>query len=65
MSDDSIELTDTELDYIYFGDETDSDDGRRFGRRLYLFILKNLAWLEFLKVFQSEIFCITKCGGFF
>ena len=26
MSDDLVELNDMELNYIYFGDETDSDD---------------------------------------
>ena len=26
MSDDFMELNDVELNYIYFGDETDSDD---------------------------------------
>ena len=29
MSDDLLELNDMELNYIYFGDETDSDDASK------------------------------------
>ena len=52
MSGDLMELNDTELNYINFGDETDSDNTIRMNDLLLYF--------KQFRVFQSEIFCTRK-----
>ena len=63
ISGDLMGLNDTELNYINFGDETDSDNTIRMKTLCFkkaCFILNSSANFELLRVFQSEIFCARK-----
>ena len=60
MSDDLMELNDTELNHMHFGDETDSDNASNYSdidfvaKKAY-FILNSLPQFELLRVFKSYI----------
>ena len=63
MSGDLMELNDTELNYINFGDETDSDNTTRMKTLCFkkaCSILNSLAEFKLLRVFKSESFCTRK-----
>ena len=63
MSSDLMELNDMELNYISFGDETDSNNTIQMKTSCFIkacFILNSLAYFKFLRVFQSEIFFTRK-----
>ena len=63
ISGDLMGLNDTELNYINFVDETDSDNTIRMKTLCFkkaCFILNSSAHFELLRVFQSEIFCARK-----
>ena len=63
ISGDLMGLNDTELNYINFVDETDSDNTIRMKTLCFkkaCFILNSSANFELLRVFQSEIFCARK-----
>ena len=76
MSDDLVELNDMELNYIYFGDETDSDDASNnldedFALRKSLLHFKRFSTVRTSEVIRMRYilwenkFFISKCGVFF
>ena len=62
MSDDFMELNDMELNYIYFGDETGSDDTSQNTKRGLFFLTGTKEVYSFYLNILTETFVLNLCS---